>query len=142
MEIRPITTEECLPLRARVLRPFHPLEDCRYPRDPEAVHFGVFEQGVLVSIVTAHPDQSPLFAEVNQWRIRGMATESALQSKGLGGMALAALLAWGRGQGLPMFWCNAREKAIPFYLRHGFAVQSELFEIGGIGAHKVMRINL
>lgn len=106
------------------------------------MHFGAFEGSELVSIVTAHPDQSPLFSAPNQWRIRGMATDPDRQSGGFGGAALQALLAWGRAEGLPLFWCNAREKAIPFYLRHGFTLESALFDIKGIGPHKVMKIVL
>ncbi len=136
MEIRRISTRECIPLRSKVLRPFHPLEDCAYPLDPLAVHFGAVEGGQIVSIVTAHPEDHKLFPEKGQWRIRGMATDPDHQGRGYGGEALKALLAHKRGT---FFWCNAREKAIPFYLRHGFTVQSELFDIKGIGPHKIMK---
>lgn len=142
MEARQITTEECIPLRSKVLRPLHPLEACHYPQDPAAVHFGVFVSGELMSIVTAHPEDKKEFEKPGQWRIRGMATEPAFQGFGYGGEALAALLQWGREKKLPLFWCNAREKAIPFYERHGFTVESELFDIAGIGPHKVMKIDL
>lgn len=140
-EVRQISTEQCIPLRSKVLRPHHPLEDCHYPQDPGAVHFGCFVHGELLSIVTAHPEDKDLFAPRGQWRIRGMATEPAFQGFGYGGQALEALLAWGREKKLPLFWCNAREKAIPFYLRHGFTVESELFDIKGIGAHKIMKFS-
>ncbi len=142
MHVRQISTEDCIPLRAKVLRPFHPLEDSRYPLDPAAVHFGAFSGSALVSIVTAHPENLPRFSAQGQWRIRGMATEPDCQGGGYGGAVLGALLVWGRGQGLPLFWCNAREKAIPFYLRHGFTVESEIFDIKGIGAHRQMKIDL
>jgi len=142
MEVRQISTAECIPLRAKVLRPFHTLEDCAYPQDPIAVHFGCFIGSALVSIVTAHPEDKDLFAVKGQWRIRGMATQPEVQGKGYGGEALKALLAWARARELPLLWCNAREMAIPFYLRHGFTVESELFDIKGIGAHKIMKVQL
>lgn len=142
MIIREISTAECIPLRSKVLRPFHPLEDCAYPQDPSAVHFGCFEHDALVSIVTAHPEDKELFGARGQWRIRGMATEPAHQGKGYGGEVLKALLAWGRAKRLPLFWCNARVLAIPFYERHGFTVESELFDIKGIGPHKIMKVTL
>jgi len=143
MIVRAISAEQCLALRAKVLRPRQPLENSRYPKDPLGVHLGCFEKEELRSIVTAHPEQNDLFlVPENQWRIRGMATEPAFQGLGHGGFVLAALLAWGREKRLPLFWCNAREEAIPFYERHGFTVESELFEIEGIGAHKVMKIHL
>lgn len=52
-EVKQIQTQECIPLRSKVLRPHHPLEDCHYPQDPSAVHFGCFVEGELLSIVTA-----------------------------------------------------------------------------------------
>lgn len=140
-ECRKITTEETIPLRSKVLRPFHPVDASRYPKDPEAVHFGAFQAGALVSTVTAHPEPHPLFPEYPRaWRIRGMATEPDLQGKGAGRMVLQALLDWARGEKVALFWCNAREGAIPFYEKHGFTVESELFDIAGIGPHKVMKI--
>lgn len=40
--------------------------------------------------------------------------------------------AWGAEKGIPLFWCDARE-------RHGFTGESDFFEIEGIGPHKVMK---
>lgn len=107
---------------------------CRYEGDATWVNFGAFRGEELVAIVSAHSDGAP-----GEWRIRGMAAHPSCQGQGAGGVALAALLAWLRERGVPAFWCNARERAIPFYERHGFRCVSELFEIEGIGPHKVMR---
>lgn len=136
MKVRKIPSELTYDLRLRVLRPFHTLLDCQFPKDNESVHFGVFDGEKLISIVSAHPENSPLFAEPTQWRIRGMATDPDYQGKGAGALALAALLEWGKE--IPLFWCNAREKAIPFYQKHKFQIASELFDMPGIGPHKVM----
>lgn len=140
--VRQISTEQTYDLRSRVLRPGLPVEQSKYPADPEAVHFGAFEGEALVSIVTAHPEENARWPAAGQWRIRGMATDPAHQGRGLGGEGLRALLAWGKAKGIPLFWCNARKRAIPFYESHGFAVVSELFEIPGIGPHKVMWVQL
>jgi GNAT superfamily N-acetyltransferase len=120
-----------------VLRPGLPLDAARYSGEERNVHFGVFEGADLISTVTAHPETG--FGVPGAWRIRGMASHPAWQGKGAGGMVLEALLAWGRAERIPLFWCNARERAIPFYLRHGFTVESEIFDIPGIGPHKVMK---
>jgi GNAT superfamily N-acetyltransferase len=136
-ECRPITAEECIPLRSEVLRPQLPLVACRFPLDEDSKHFGAFEQGKLVSIVTAHPEQN--FAEPRAWRIRGMATSPSLQSGGAGGAVLKALKNWARAEQIPLIWFNAREKAIPFYERHGFNSVGELFDMPGVGPHKVMK---
>jgi GNAT superfamily N-acetyltransferase len=141
MKVRRIDTEATYDLRSRVLRPGQPLAACRYPEDGAAVHFGLFDDS-LVSIVTAHPEENPLFAVRGQWRIRGMATEPVRRGEGLGRQVLEALLSWGEEQGIPLFWCNAREVALGFYSRAGFRTESEFFDIPGIGPHKVMRIDL
>lgn len=137
MEIQRLSTAETYDLRSRVLRPGKPVESSYYAQDPQAVHFGVREKGALVSIVTAHPE--PNFDEPRAWRIRGMATEPARQGQGFGRIVLRALLDWGRASGVPLFWCNARVGALHFYEQEGFTIESELFEIEGIGPHRVMR---
>jgi GNAT superfamily N-acetyltransferase len=136
-ECRPITAQECIPLRSEVLRPNHPLEDCRFPLDEESQHFGAFNHGKLVSIVSAHGEEK--FGEPKAWRIRGMATAPSLQGSGAGAAVLNAMKAWAREQNIPLLWFNARVKAIPFYERHGFTTESELFDMPGVGPHKVMK---
>jgi GNAT superfamily N-acetyltransferase len=113
------------------------LIECRLPQDAQSVHFGAFRGADLVSIVSAHPEDK--FGGTGEWRIRGMATEPSVQGQGAGGAVLEALLAWGAAEGVPLFWCNARERAISFYQNHGFTVVSELFEIAGVGPHRVMK---
>lgn len=141
MEVKEIRAEDTYDLRHRVLRPLQTVAECKYPLDHAAIHFGAFTENRLISIVTAHPEDSPLFSESGQWRIRGMATEPEFQKTGAGHAVLHALLAWGKERGIELFWCNARELAIPFYLRQGFTVESDYFEIPGIGPHKVMAIH-
>jgi GNAT superfamily N-acetyltransferase len=146
MEVREIPAEATYELRSRILRPGQPLDANRYPMDKVGVHFGLFlparASDRLISTVTAHPEENPRFPGQGHWRIRGMATDLGFQGQGYGLKVLLALLAWGREKRIPLFWCNARAKAIPFYERQGFRVESELFELPGIGPHKVMRIDL
>lgn len=137
-DCRQIRAEDCIPLRSEVLRPLHPLEDCRFPLDGESKHFGAFQRSELVSIVSVHPEAR--FGESKAWRVRGMATSPRVQSKGAGGAVLKALVEWARAEKVPLLWCNAREKAIPFYERNGFTVESELFDLPGVGPHKVMKL--
>ncbi|MGI8983191.1 MAG: GNAT family N-acetyltransferase, partial [Acidimicrobiales bacterium] len=42
------------------------------------------------------------------------------------------------GAGGAELWCNARMSAVGFYLRAGFEVVSDEFDVAGIGAHVVM----
>src|SRR5688500_1457788 len=103
MLVKEISAAETYDLRHRVLRPQARIEECHYPADPSAVHFGVFERDRLVAVVTAHPENSPLCGGEGQWRIRGMATEPELQGQGYGSEALRALLWWGKAKEIPLF---------------------------------------
>lgn len=143
MEVSRIPTEATYDLRSRVLRPGRPIEVVHYPNDARSVHFGVLDGGQVVSVVTAHAEDSELFPGVaGQWRIRGMATDPSCQGKGVGALGLKALLDWARSEGISLVWCNARLRAVSFYARHGFTIESELFEIPDIGPHYVMKVNL
>src|SRR4051794_31644426 len=110
MTVRQATVDEVLPLRARILRPDLPLESCRYPADAAAVHFAVESGGELVSVVTAHPENSTFAKDArNPWRIRGMATAREFQAQGFGSNVLKGLVDWAQTQDVDLLWCNARE---------------------------------
>jgi predicted GNAT family N-acyltransferase len=51
---------------------------------------------------------------------------------------LGALIEHAAAQGATRIWCNARIPAVSLYARAGFEVESEEFEIPGIGSHVVM----
>jgi GNAT superfamily N-acetyltransferase len=66
-----------------------------------------------------------------------MATATELQGAGIG----AALLAFAedylrKNSGARLFWCNARVRAVPFYVKHGWVPASEIFQIPGVGPHQ------
>ena len=68
-----------------------------------------------------------------------MATRADLVRRGLG----SALLRYAVGV-LPdgararCLWCHARLEAVPFYLRMGWTVASERFDIPDVGPHHAM----
>jgi ribosomal protein S18 acetylase RimI-like enzyme len=76
--------------------------------------------------------------EPDEWRVRGMATEPEARGRGAGSAVLDALIEHAAAQGATRIWCNARIPAVSLYARAGFEVESEEFEIPGIGPHVVM----
>ncbi|MPZ11620.1 MAG: GNAT family N-acetyltransferase [Kiloniellaceae bacterium] len=93
-------------------------------------------------LVDAHPDYGSAFGAL-QWRLRGMASEPALQGRGLGGQVLdfgiaeiARRLA-AAGEDSAALWCNGRSGAQGFYERHGFTPVGDVFETPGTGPHCV-----
>lgn len=119
-------------LRLRVLRPGRPPEAAVWGLDdhPDTVHVGAFADGRCVGIASVVPEDG--------WRLRGMAVEPGLQGTGIGGTLVVALQERFGALERPI-WCNARTTAAGFYVRLGFQIQGEPFEVTGIGPHVVMR---
>jgi predicted N-acetyltransferase YhbS len=130
-----VSRDEILPVRHAVLRPNLPIETAMYAEDayPEIFHLaGRGDNGEVVSCVTFFPealDGAPA------WRFRGMATLPEHRGRGLGGELLRAGVAEAARRGARLVWCNGRSGATAFYVRHGFAVRGEEFDIAPIGPH-------
>ncbi len=135
--IRPVTAEDIRPLRHRVLRPGQAFLATRYPGDDAGVHLGAFDGDRLVGIASLYQEDRA-GGPAGGWRLRGMATDPDVRGAGFGAALLAACLQHGAGAGGSEVWCNARMAAVGFYLRAGFVVVSEEFDVPGIGAHVVM----
>ncbi|WP_291515668.1 GNAT family N-acetyltransferase [Bdellovibrio sp. ArHS] len=139
-EIRQITTQDLLPLRQRVLKPFLSVEQCEVDGDylKSTFHFGLYVDGTLATIATFVQEPHPDFPSKLSYRLRGMATDSTHQGQGLGGRLLTYGENFLKKQGCDFIWFNARIKAFPFYEKLGFQYYGPLFDIKDIGPHKVM----
>jgi GNAT superfamily N-acetyltransferase len=71
-----------------------------------------------------------------------MATVEAHRGKGFGNQLLNFAIVYLRGQKANYLWCNARKKALPFYLNMGFEIISAEFEVPGIGPHYVLYVKI
>ncbi len=139
-DIRIISTQETLPLRKKVLKPFLTEEECVNPGDDltSTYHLGLFYENKLASISTFIQESHPDFPAQFSYRLRGMATDQAFQGKGLGGILLQHGQEFLQGKGCDFLWFNARIKAFSFYEKLGFSYYGPLFEMKDIGPHKVM----
>ena len=145
MDVRPITPAETRPLRSEILRPGQPPESLVYPGDdaPGSFHAGAFVDGALVGIATVYPEPMPAAPDADldpssAFRLRGMATRTGLQGRGIGRAVLARCIDHVRDSGADVLWCNARVGALGFYERLGFETLGDEFDIAGIGPHFVM----
>jgi predicted GNAT family N-acyltransferase len=144
--VRRATRDEILPLRHAVLRPGLPVADAHFDGDddPATFHGGAFFVG-SPSVAARGGDGGALVGCVSvmrrprgdvPWRLRGMATREDVRGRGVG----AALLAFvGAAVRDAPVWCEARVEAAGFYARHGWTVESEPFDVPGVGPHVVMR---
>ncbi|WP_299019955.1 bifunctional GNAT family N-acetyltransferase/hotdog fold thioesterase [uncultured Photobacterium sp.] len=74
----------------------------------------------------------------NEGQIRFMAVHPDHRHQGMGAIVLMALESLAHQEGAKRLVCNAREEAIPFYLRNGFTSQGELTEERGPVRHQQM----
>ena len=137
-----VSIDVIVELRHRMLRAGLPKEAAQFPGDdaPTTWHVGVF-----ASVSESAPPISCASFMLNSykenpaWQLRGMATDTQHQRKGLGGKLLAtAEAAIIKASNVSLFWCNARVPAIPFYEQHGWKVDSEEFDIPTAGPHRRM----
>lgn len=145
MLIKEIVSEATLPIRSQVLRPGKPLQTCKFEGDDAAgsFHLGCFIHYQLVGISSYIPAKNDIFDNNFQYQLRGMAVLPDFRGKNLGQELLKAgekrLL---QEHKTVKLWFNARQNAIPFYLKHGYSTFGDLFMIPNICMHIVMHKTL
>lgn len=125
MTVRKISAADTLLLRRDVLYPGQPLEVVRLERDATALHFGVFEENSLISVVS-------LFVEERAAQFRKLATTPQRQGRGYGTLLIRHLAQQCSSLGVPLLWCHARRTAEGFYARLGFSRAGNYFEKNNI----------
>jgi predicted GNAT family N-acyltransferase len=131
------------PLRGAVLRPGRPVE-IDGDDDPATFHLAArTAEGQVVGVVRFHPHACPWRPDARAaWQLRGMATDPAVRGTGAGRMLVAEGLTRVAGSGGDLVWCDARVAAVGFYERMGLTVVTEPYELGGVGPHRGMVIEL
>jgi len=128
--VREASTAEIRPLRLDVLRRGMENRTVDFDGDDEdgTVHLVVaHSDGRIVATSTWLRRDTPHAPGRAAVQLRGMATDRALQSTGLGGRLLRHGMATVRADGADVVWANARDAALDFYLRHGFRVVDDGF---------------
>jgi predicted GNAT family N-acyltransferase len=142
--IRFIKVEQLLSLRNVLLREGKLTDDeCRFATDslPGAFHLGYYIDKELVCIASFHPQNYGEFTGAG-YQLRGMATIEKYRGNGYGNQLLNFAIVYLRGQKANYLWCNARKKALPFYLNMGFETISAEFELPVIGPHYVLYVKI
>lgn len=125
IHIQPITPEQTYPLRHSVLWPHKPLDYVKVEDDAAGYHFGAFEDGALIAVVS-------LFVNGQESRFRKFAAHPDYQRKGVGTALLNHVIAEARRLEAKVLWCDARMDAADFYRRFGMSAVSEVFYKGPI----------
>ncbi|MBF4465432.1 GNAT family N-acetyltransferase [Flavobacterium sp. LC2016-12] len=108
MEIKAIEASETWEIRHRVMWPNQPFEFVKLEEDNCGIHFGLFDQEKLISIVSC-------FIVGDAMQFRKLATLEDYQRKGIGSLLLNHILKFAKDKGLRKVWCNARSNKKSFY---------------------------
>lgn len=120
MEIRAIKASQTWNIRHEVMWPDQPFEFVQLEEDDSGLHFGVFTEEKLVSIVSC-------FIEGDEMQFRKLATLEDYQGKGIASELLNFILKLAKEKGLKKVWCNARSNKKSFYEKFGMNDTHEIF---------------
>lgn len=124
LEIRKIRAEDCWPIRQQVMWPDREIEYVKLDKDAEGMHFGLFRENELLSIIS-------LFIEKDRAQFRKFATLLEEQGKGYGTTLLNFLLTEVEKYSLSSIFCNARIERSAYYEKFGLRKTEQMFEKGG-----------
>jgi len=112
MEVKTINASDTWQIRHQVMWPDQPFEFVKLEEDNLGIHFGVFEDDKLVSIVSC-------FMEEKEMQFRKLATLEDYQGKGIASHLLKYILEFAKEKGVEKVWCNARANKKSFYEKFG-----------------------
>lgn len=138
LRVELIPAQTTFDLRRRVLRGGQPEADVAFPQDalPGSFHLGVFAEGcrdrgaspdAVVAVASFSPESTTHRPGRRAVHLRGMAVTFECQGQGVGRLLFAAAVARLRDDGAEVLWCNARDTALDFYRKLGFAVVGDGF---------------
>lgn len=129
------------PLRREVLRPHWTLEQMLEASD-DVPQIAVMDGDRVVACANMRAEPMPGDPRDGDWRLRGMASDPQRRGEGLGVLALQGALDYAREHGGTRVWCNARTGAMGFYVKHGFTVVGEEFDLPDGGPHYLAFVDL
>ncbi|EJF99678.1 GNAT family N-acetyltransferase [Flavobacterium sp. F52] len=124
MEIKTIKASDTWQIRHEVMWPDQPFEFVQLEEDDLGFHFGVFEDGKLVSIISC-------FIEGKEMQFRKLATLEEYQGKGMASYLLKYILEFAKSKKIEKVWCNARSNKKTFYEKIGFIDTHKMFVKAG-----------
>lgn len=140
LNIHLVSAQELYPIRQKILRPGLPLESVQFEGDlaQESFHVGAYLNKKLIGAASFVPEKHAELLAKSPFRLRGMAVDSEFQGNGAGKQILFFAESLLQQKNADLLWFNARENAFSFYKKQGYQFWNELFDIPGVGPHKVM----
>ena len=100
-------------LRQEVMYPDFDPEQVKLPDDEEGIHFGLFDQNQLISVIST-------FQRGNEMQLRKLATRNEFQGRGYGKQMIEFVLEFTRSKSIERVWMNARTNVSGLYERYEF----------------------
>lgn len=139
--LKRISAQATYPIRHAVLRQGQPLSSCCFSDDElqSTQHFGLLVGDSLAGICSLYQRAPKHKVGEDYWQLRGMAVLPEYRGQGFGEKLLTyAIEQTITANAQATLWCNARLAAHSLYLRHGFCIIGEAFELPNIGPHYFM----
>ena len=124
MKVAVIKASETWEIRHKVMWPDQPFEFVKLEEDNLGLHFGVFDQDRLVSIVSC-------FIVADELQFRKLATLDDYQGQGIASLLLNSVLKLAKEKSLKRVWCNARSNKKSFYEKFGMIATGKTFVKSG-----------
>ena len=124
MIINEVPYEEVLKLRQEVMYPDQDIEFVKLPGDEMGLHIGVYENDVLVSIMS-------IFLHGREVQFRKLATKQEEQGKGYASALMKWLIDYANDMKFDRLWCNARANAADFYKKFEYKETDNCFSKNG-----------
>lgn len=125
MKIKKIDYQQTWNIRHQVMWPNKPINYIKLTNDNEGLHYGLFVNNEIVSIVS-------VFIENNNAQFRKFATLQNEQGNGYGSTLLKHVFSELTQLNVSKIWCNARIDKTSFYEKFGMIKTKKRFEKGGI----------
>ncbi len=144
LSVRIVNIDDIRDFRIRYLLGGRPVDAVTFPGDfaHDTIHLSGYLDGTQVGVASFFVESSTLFSGPKQSRLRMMATATNTHRSGYGKQILQTGIDLLRARGDEFLWCYAREAAFGFYEKMGFRYHSELFDVTGVGPHKIMALAL
>ena len=113
------------PIRQKVMYPTSAISEVMLKDDGEGIHFALFHENELSSVVS-------VFFQGSKLQLRKFATINTKQRMGFGSALLNYVINFARQENIPLIWCNARRNATSFYKKFGFVEREKRYELNGI----------
>lgn len=125
LEIKIINTASTLDIRHKVMWPNKPKAYVELPNDQTAIHFGLFQKNMLVSVIS-------LFEKDKALQFRKFATLQEYQGYGYGSKLLQHTIEYAISKGFKKLWCNARLDKTTLYHKFDLKETNQTFKRGSI----------